>query len=82
MPAAVEPSNSGRHGAGCARISISPEFEQQLYLRQPGYGTSYVTGQYLIDEPIKDRARQLGDKFTMRQFFDEFLGAGMIPTTC
>ena len=25
-------------------------FEQQLYLRQPGYGTSYVTGKYLIDE--------------------------------
>ncbi len=25
-------------------------FEQQLYLRQPGYGTSYVTGKYLIEE--------------------------------
>ena len=56
-------------------------FEQQLYLRQPAYGTSYVTGKYLIDELIKDRARQLGDKFTLRQFFDEFIGAGMIPTT-
>jgi uncharacterized protein (DUF885 family) len=56
-------------------------FEQQLYLRQPAYGTSYVTGKSLIDELIKDRAHQIGDKFTMRQFFDEFLGAGMIPTT-
>ena len=24
-------------------------FEQQLYLRQPGYGTSYVTGKYLLE---------------------------------
>jgi uncharacterized protein (DUF885 family) len=55
-------------------------FEQQLYLRQPGYGTSYVTGKSLIDELIKDRAQQLGDKFRLRQFFDEFIGAGMIPT--
>jgi hypothetical protein len=56
-------------------------FEQQLYLRQPGYGTSYVTGKYLIDELIKDRARQLGDKFTLRQFFDEFNAAGVIPVS-
>jgi hypothetical protein len=31
-------------------------FEQQLYLRQPGYGTSYVTGKALIDELIRERA--------------------------
>ena len=54
-------------------------FEQQLYLRQPGYGSSYVTGKYLVDELIKDRARQLGDAFTIRRFFDEFNGAGVIP---
>jgi hypothetical protein len=56
-------------------------FEQQLYLRQPGYGTSYVTGKYLIDELIKDRAHQLGDGFTMRRFFDEFNAAGVIPVS-
>jgi len=55
-------------------------FEQQLYLRQPGYGSSYVTGKYLIDELIKDRAHQLGDAFTLRRFFDEFNAAGVIPT--
>jgi uncharacterized protein (DUF885 family) len=54
-------------------------FEQQLYLRQPGYGTSYVTGKYFVDELIKDRARQLGEAFTLRRFFDEFNGAGVIP---
>jgi hypothetical protein len=56
-------------------------FEQQLYLRQPAYGTSYVTGKYLIDQLIKDRAHQAGDKFTLRGFFDEFNGAGMIPVS-
>ncbi len=56
-------------------------FEQQLYLRQPGYGTSYVTGKYLIDELIKDRAKQLGDAFTLRRFFDEFNAPGVIPVT-
>jgi hypothetical protein len=56
-------------------------FEQQLYLRQPGYGTSYVTGKHLIDELIKDRAAQLGDRFTLRGFFDEFNAAGLIPVS-
>jgi hypothetical protein len=54
-------------------------FEQQLYLRQPGYGSSYVTGKALIDELIKERAHQLGGQFTVRGFFDELNGAGMIP---
>ena len=44
-------------------------FEQQLYLRQPGYGTSYVTGKYLLDVLMKDRAKQLGDGFTDPSLF-------------
>jgi hypothetical protein len=56
-------------------------FEQQLYLRQPGYGTSYVTGKSLIDDLIRNRSHQLGDAFTMRRFFDEFNAAGMMPVT-
>src|SRR5688572_19761043 len=56
-------------------------FEQQLYLRQPGYGTSYVTGKSLIDELIKNRSYQLGDAFTMRRFFDELNGSGMMPVS-
>ena len=54
-------------------------FEQQLYLRQPGYGTSYVTGKYLVDELIRERSQQLGEQFSMRRFFDELNAAGMIP---
>lgn len=56
-------------------------FEQQLYLRQPGYGTSYVTGKYLIERTIMERSQQLGDAFSLRRFFDEFNAAGMMPVS-
>ncbi len=55
--------------------------EQQLYLRQPGYGTSYVTGKYLLEDLIRVRSHQLGDAFTMKRFFDEVNAAGMIPVS-
>jgi hypothetical protein len=54
-------------------------FEQQLYLRQPGYGTSYVTGKYLLERLMQDRSHQLGEAFTLRRWFDEVNAAGMIP---
>ncbi len=54
-------------------------FEQQLYLRQPGYGTSYVTGKYLLEDLMRVRAQQLGKDFSMKRYFDEVNGAGMIP---
>jgi hypothetical protein len=56
-------------------------FEQHLYLRQPGYGASYVTGGRLMEETMAERARQLGNAFTMRRFFDEVNGVGMIPVS-
>jgi uncharacterized protein (DUF885 family) len=56
-------------------------FEQQLYLREPGYGTSYVTGKYLIERTIMERSHQMGDAFTLRRFFDEFNAAGMMPVS-
>jgi hypothetical protein len=56
-------------------------FEQHLYLRQPGYGASYVTGGRLLEETIATRARQLGDRFTLRQVIDEINAAGMIPVS-
>jgi hypothetical protein len=56
-------------------------FEQQLYLRQPGYGTSYVTGKCLLEDLIRERSKQLGEAFSMRRFFDEVNSAGMIPVS-
>lgn len=55
--------------------------EQHLYLRLPGYGTSYVTGKYLIDRLIKDYSRQLGEAFVLYDFFKELNAAGMIPVS-
>ena len=54
-------------------------FEQQLYLRQPGYGSSYVTGKHLLEDLMRVRAQQLGKDFSMHRFFDEVNAAGMIP---
>ena len=56
-------------------------FEQQLYLRQPGYGTSYITGKYLLEELLKERSKQLGDDFTLRRYFEDVNGAGLIPVS-
>ncbi len=56
-------------------------FEQQLYLRQPGYGTSYITGKYLIDELIKDVAAQKGEDFSLYSFFEEMDTLGVIPVS-
>ena len=33
-------------------------FEQLLYLRQPGYGTSYITGKFQFERLISDYAAQ------------------------
>ena len=56
-------------------------FEQQLYLRQPGYGTSYVTGKHLLEDLMRVRAHQLGADFSLRRYFDEVNGAGLIPVS-
>jgi hypothetical protein len=53
--------------------------EQQLYLEQPGYGTSYLTGKALIEALMAERARTLGAGFTLAGFMDEMNAAGMIP---
>jgi hypothetical protein len=57
-------------------------FEQHLYMRQPGYGTSYVTGKYLLDRTMQDYARQMeqsGEAFELRNFFDQLNSIDSIP---
>ena len=58
------------------------KFEQHLYLRQPGYGTSYVVGKYLIERLMTQRAKQLESQnkpFVMKEFFKAFNDYGNIP---
>lgn len=56
-------------------------FEQGLYLRQPGYGTSYLTGKFLLEQLLQERSRQLGDAFTTSRWFEEVNSAGLIPVS-
>ncbi|MGF1605767.1 MAG: DUF885 family protein [Rhodothalassiaceae bacterium] len=56
-------------------------FEQQLYLRQPGYGTSYVTGKYLIEKLMADYAEQQGEAFSTKAFFKQLDALGVIPVS-
>ena len=57
-------------------------FEQHLYLRQPGYGTSYITGKYLLEDALADygRIKELQNKpFITKDFFDMLNSIGNIP---
>lgn len=56
-------------------------FEQHLYMRQPGYGTSYLTGKALVESLLAERASQQGDAFTLQGFLDEFFASGLIPVS-
>ena len=55
--------------------------EQHLYLRQPGYGTSYVVGKLQIEELLAEAALRDGERFSVKDFFDRFYAAGVIPIT-
>jgi hypothetical protein len=57
-------------------------FEQHLYMRQPGYGTSYVTGKFLLDETLMDYAHEIeqrGEEFQLMEFFDRLNAIDSIP---
>ena len=57
-------------------------FEQHLYLRQPGYGTSYITGKYLLERALADYAKlkeERGETFRMKDFFDRLNEIDSIP---
>jgi uncharacterized protein (DUF885 family) len=45
----------------------------------PGWHMGMVMGKVQFMKLFRDRAKQLGDNFNLRQFLDEFLAAGFIP---
>jgi hypothetical protein len=53
--------------------------EQQLYLQQPAYGTSYLVGKVQIDELMGEVAAARGATFSLPAFMDDFQAAGMVP---
>ncbi len=57
-------------------------FEQHLYMRQPGYGSSYITGKYLLESAMADFAKMMeddGEPFQVKEFMDTLNGIGNIP---
>ncbi|MBN3520758.1 DUF885 family protein [Algoriphagus lutimaris] len=55
-------------------------FEQHLYMRQPGYGSSYITGKYLLENALADYFRiNEGRSFPLKEFFDKLNSIGSIP---
>jgi hypothetical protein len=58
------------------------QYEQQLYLRQPGYGTSYITGKLLIERLLMNRTLAMrGQEYSLSDFLDELNHAGAIPVS-
>ncbi len=53
--------------------------EMDTILRTPGHHMGFIAGKAQMEKLLADRAMQLGDKFNLRQFMDEFLAAGVIP---
>ncbi len=58
------------------------QFEQHLYMRQPGYGSSYITGKYLLERTMADYARMKeikNEPFVLKDFFDALNASDCIP---
>ena len=56
-------------------------FEQLLYMRQPGYGTSYITGKYLIERLLAEMGRQSEEEIVLSDFFGQVDQQGVIPVS-
>ena len=57
-------------------------FEQHLYMRQPGYGCSYITGKYLLEAAMADFAKMKEmekEPFHIKDFMDRLNAIGNIP---
>lgn len=50
-----------------------------IYLRQPTYGLCYQLGKMEMLKLIGDREHQLGEKFNLKEFDDQFIASGTIP---
>lgn len=51
------------------------------YVRRPGLGSMYLVGKNQIENLVSERADQLGGRFDLGEFHDDFLSRGIIPIT-
>jgi len=56
-------------------------FEQLLYMRQPGYGSSYVTGKYLIEQLLGEMGSDPAEGIDLAEFFRQVDKQGVIPVS-
>jgi hypothetical protein len=89
----VQANETGLEDAGRFHASWTPRewaghndelttFEQLLYLRQPGYGTSYVTGKVMFDRLVASYSHQLEQEkkpFVLRDLLGKMNESGFIP---
>lgn len=54
-------------------------YDLAIYLRRPAYGMNYTIGKAQMEQLLADRQRQLGDRFVLGDFHDDFLRRGSIP---
>ena len=54
-------------------------YEMETTLRGVGHHMIMVVGKVQFMEVFRDRAKQLGDDFVLKDFIDEYLESGMIP---
>ncbi len=57
------------------------QHEEQFYLQQPAYGTSYVIGKIEIEKLIAEYARKQEGKFVLSEFINTFNRSGVIPVS-
>jgi hypothetical protein len=54
--------------------------DAEIYLRQPpGYGIGYTVGYLQMRKLLADRRWQLGERFVLKDFHDDFLSRGRLP---
>jgi hypothetical protein len=84
----IDLAQAGRfHAEWTPRHWSDPEsplvgFEQLLYLRQPGYGPSYIVGKMQLDRLIARASHQADVKnqpFAMRDVWARIMAAGIVP---
>ncbi len=53
-----------------------------IYLRRPpGYGMTYTIGSMQLQKLLVDRKRQLGDKFSIKDYHDYLMNTGRLPVS-
>ena len=69
-----------RHWSNAANKLVG--FEQLLYLRQPGYGPSYIVGKLQLDRLIaraSHDAEQSGQPFVLGDTIARIMASGIVP---